>query len=204
MRGKHVTKPIEEVLREAKELIADGVRELIIVAQDTTYYGLDLYGRVRLAELLRELDGWPLAVTLLAYQARFYADLAELAGTWRRKRAALLTRGIKKREADLGASVEMSLGCPLLTAEARRLLALLGILPDGIRRADLAELLGPDGPEAAAAVRRVGGLAFDDGPRLRVLAPLRARIRSDSPNCRGMSSRNACTFHRPGSAPLAA
>jgi ribosomal protein S12 methylthiotransferase len=56
MRGKHVTKPIEEVVREAKELAADGVRELIVVAQDTTYYGLDLYGRVRLAELLRELD----------------------------------------------------------------------------------------------------------------------------------------------------
>ena len=56
MRGKHVTKPIEEVLREASELAADGVRELILVAQDTTYYGMDLYGRVRLAELLRELD----------------------------------------------------------------------------------------------------------------------------------------------------
>ena len=56
MRGKHVTKPIEEVLREARELAADGVRELIVVAQDTTYYGLDLYGQVRLAELLRELD----------------------------------------------------------------------------------------------------------------------------------------------------
>lgn len=56
MRGKHVTKPIEEVVREAEELVADGVRELIIVAQDTTYYGLDLYGRTRLAELLRELN----------------------------------------------------------------------------------------------------------------------------------------------------
>src|SRR5437763_9237283 len=56
MRGKHVTKPIEEVIREAKELAADGVRELILVAQDTTYYGLDLYGKVRLAELLRALD----------------------------------------------------------------------------------------------------------------------------------------------------
>jgi ribosomal protein S12 methylthiotransferase len=56
MRGKHVTKPIEEVVREARELVADGVRELILVAQDTTYYGMDLYGRVRLAELLRELD----------------------------------------------------------------------------------------------------------------------------------------------------
>lgn len=56
MRGKHVTKPIEEVLREARELAADGVRELILVAQDTTYYGLDLYGEVRLPELLRQLD----------------------------------------------------------------------------------------------------------------------------------------------------
>ncbi|HEY1859053.1 MAG TPA: 30S ribosomal protein S12 methylthiotransferase RimO [Gemmataceae bacterium] len=56
MRGKHVTKSIEEVVREARELVADGVRELILVAQDTTYYGMDLYGRVRLAELLRELD----------------------------------------------------------------------------------------------------------------------------------------------------
>lgn len=56
MRGKHVSKPIEEVVREARELAGDGVRELIIVAQDTTYYGLDLYGRVRLAELLRELE----------------------------------------------------------------------------------------------------------------------------------------------------
>src|SRR5438067_2375773 len=44
------------VIREAKELAADGVRELIIVAQDTTYYGLDLYQRTRLAELLRKLD----------------------------------------------------------------------------------------------------------------------------------------------------
>src|SRR5947199_7438810 len=38
MRGKHVTKPMEEVLREARELVRDGVRELILVAQDTTYY----------------------------------------------------------------------------------------------------------------------------------------------------------------------
>jgi len=56
MRGKHITKPIDEVVREANELAADGVRELIVVAQDTTYYGLDLYGRVRLHELIRKLD----------------------------------------------------------------------------------------------------------------------------------------------------
>ncbi len=59
MRGKHVTKPIEMVVEEARELVADGVRELILVAQDTTYYGMDLYGRVRLVELLRELEQVP-------------------------------------------------------------------------------------------------------------------------------------------------
>ena len=56
MRGKHATKPMEEVLAEARELVADGVRELNIVAQDTTYYGMDLYGEPRLPELLRELN----------------------------------------------------------------------------------------------------------------------------------------------------
>ncbi|MEM1062504.1 MAG: MiaB/RimO family radical SAM methylthiotransferase, partial [Planctomycetota bacterium] len=56
MRGKHVTKPIEKIVAEARELAADGVKELILVAQDTTYYGLDLYGEVRLVELLHELE----------------------------------------------------------------------------------------------------------------------------------------------------
>jgi ribosomal protein S12 methylthiotransferase len=56
MRGKHVSKPIEEVIAEARELADDGVRELIVVAQDTTYYGQDLYGEPRLADLLAELE----------------------------------------------------------------------------------------------------------------------------------------------------
>jgi ribosomal protein S12 methylthiotransferase len=56
MRGKHATKPIEEVIREARELAADGVKELVIVAQDTTFYGIDLYGEPRLVELLGELE----------------------------------------------------------------------------------------------------------------------------------------------------
>jgi ribosomal protein S12 methylthiotransferase len=56
MRGKHATKPMEEVLAEARELAADGVRELVIVAQDTTYYGMDLYGEPRLTELLQALE----------------------------------------------------------------------------------------------------------------------------------------------------
>ena len=56
MRGKHATKPIEDVIAEAQQLADNGVRELIIVAQDTTYYGMDLYGEPRLAELLKQLD----------------------------------------------------------------------------------------------------------------------------------------------------
>ncbi len=85
MRGKHVTKPIEEVLREARELAADGVRELILVAQDTTYYGLDLYGQVRLAELLRELEhvaGIEWLRILYAYPIHFTDELIDtLAGS---------------------------------------------------------------------------------------------------------------------------
>lgn len=56
MRGKHASKPVEEVIAEAEQLASDGVRELIVVAQDTTYYGLDLYGQTRLTELLRRLE----------------------------------------------------------------------------------------------------------------------------------------------------
>lgn len=84
MRGKHVTKPIEEVIREARELTADGVRELIIVAQDSTYYGMDMYGRVRLAELLRELaqvDGIEWIRLLYAYPEHFTDELFETLGS---------------------------------------------------------------------------------------------------------------------------
>jgi len=56
MRGKHATKPMENVVAEARELAEDGVRELILVAQDTTYYGMDLYGETRLTQLLMELE----------------------------------------------------------------------------------------------------------------------------------------------------
>jgi ribosomal protein S12 methylthiotransferase len=55
MRGPFASKPIEQVVAEAEELAADGVRELVLVAQDTSFYGLDIYGEPRLAELLRSL-----------------------------------------------------------------------------------------------------------------------------------------------------
>lgn len=56
MRGKHASKPHEEVIREAQQLAESGVRELIVVAQDTTYYGRDIYGESRLTELLMDLE----------------------------------------------------------------------------------------------------------------------------------------------------
>ena len=55
IRGEHRSVPMEELEEEARRLAAGGVRELMVIAQDTTYYGLDLYGRRCLAELLRRL-----------------------------------------------------------------------------------------------------------------------------------------------------
>lgn len=87
MRGKHVTKPIEAVIEEAQELIEDGVRELILVAQDTTYYGMDFYGEVRLNQLLKELeklDGLDWIRLMYLYPINFNDDLIEtIAGSKR-------------------------------------------------------------------------------------------------------------------------
>jgi ribosomal protein S12 methylthiotransferase len=55
MRGGHKSTPIEDLVLESKKLAAKGVKELILIAQDLTYYGLDLYKERRLADLLREL-----------------------------------------------------------------------------------------------------------------------------------------------------
>jgi len=63
MRGKHVSTPINVLVDEAKRLTAAGTKEILLIAQDSTYYGLDLYGKRRLADLLRALSdvkdlGW--------------------------------------------------------------------------------------------------------------------------------------------------
>ncbi len=55
MRGKHKSTPIEDLVIEAEKLAADGVKELVLIAQDLTYYGLDLYKERKLADLLKEL-----------------------------------------------------------------------------------------------------------------------------------------------------
>lgn len=55
LRGKYRSRDFDDILNEARALVADGIRELIVIAQDTTRYGMDLYGKYRLGELLTEL-----------------------------------------------------------------------------------------------------------------------------------------------------
>lgn len=84
MRGKHATKPMEEILLEARDLVADGVRELNIVAQDTTYWGIDLYGKPRLPELLREMnkiEGLDWIRVMYLYPMYFSDELIETIAT---------------------------------------------------------------------------------------------------------------------------
>lgn len=56
LRGKYISRPIENIVKEAKELVAKGVTEIILIAQDTSSYGIDLYGKQALPQLLEELN----------------------------------------------------------------------------------------------------------------------------------------------------
>lgn len=81
MRGGHVSKRLEEVVHEAKFLSAGGTKELVIIAQDTTYYGLDLYKERRLAQLLSELadvDGIEWMRLMYAYPSHFPLDALDI------------------------------------------------------------------------------------------------------------------------------
>ena len=81
MRGKHRSTPIEEIVTEAEKLAADGVKELILIAQDLTYYGLDLYKKRRLADLLRALvkvDGIEWIRLHYAFPTGFPLDVLEV------------------------------------------------------------------------------------------------------------------------------
>lgn len=81
IRGSHVSVPEERLLDEARSLADNGVKELIVIAQDTTYYGLDLYGERRLGRLLGKLtdiDGIEWIRLLYAYPAAFPEDVLEI------------------------------------------------------------------------------------------------------------------------------
>jgi ribosomal protein S12 methylthiotransferase len=56
IRGKHISKPIPELVEQAQNLVNEGVKELILIAQDSTFYGFDIYGERKLVELIRELS----------------------------------------------------------------------------------------------------------------------------------------------------
>lgn len=78
MRGGHVSRSMEDILLEASYLAGEGVRELVLVAQDSTYYGLDRYGRRALAELLEKVAnvrGIEWVRLMYAYPAKFPLDI---------------------------------------------------------------------------------------------------------------------------------
>jgi ribosomal protein S12 methylthiotransferase len=81
MRGKHVSQPIEKLVKEAEGLAAKGVKELILIAQDLTYYGLDLYKKRNLSELLENLvqvDGIEWIRLHYAFPSGFPMDVLDL------------------------------------------------------------------------------------------------------------------------------
>ena len=81
IRGNHRSVPMEKVLEEAEGLVAVGVKEIIVIAQDTTYYGKDLYGERKLAELLRKLcaiEGVEWVRLHYAYPTDFPQDVIEV------------------------------------------------------------------------------------------------------------------------------
>ncbi len=81
IRGKYRSKPIEEIIHEAKNLIDIGVKEIILIAQDLTYYGIDLYKKQQLAELLdrlTELEGMEWLRLHYAYPAEFPLEILSI------------------------------------------------------------------------------------------------------------------------------
>jgi len=81
MRGNHISKPIEELVREAENKAASGTKELLLIAQDSTYYGLDLYKKRRLADLmsaLADVNGIEWIRLHYAYPTGFPMDVLEV------------------------------------------------------------------------------------------------------------------------------
>jgi len=80
IRGAHKSVPIEQIVAEARLLAARGVKELVLIAQDTTFYGLDLYGKRRLADVLKalsDIDGIEWIRIHYSYPADFPEDVLE-------------------------------------------------------------------------------------------------------------------------------
>jgi ribosomal protein S12 methylthiotransferase len=81
MRGGHISRPMEELVTEAKKLAKNGTKELLVIAQDSTYYGLDLYKKRNLADLLKRLsdvDGIEWIRLHYAFPAGFPMDVLDV------------------------------------------------------------------------------------------------------------------------------
>lgn len=81
MRGKHVSLPMEDLVKQAKNMAAKGTKELILIAQDLTYYGLDIYNKRNLSDLLRNLsdvDGIDWIRLQYAYPSGFPLDILDV------------------------------------------------------------------------------------------------------------------------------
>jgi tetratricopeptide (TPR) repeat protein len=137
--------------------------------------------------LLRELDGLPLALILVAQQARLLRDFGGLAAArarWDEEKTAMARSGYDETDKNfnLHASLRLSVEGPLMRAQPAALgfVSLLACLPDGLAQEDLAGVF-PDGGLAAAATARAARLAYAQPGRLRMLNPAREFIRQAYP-----------------------
>ena len=81
MRGRHISKPMEQIVLEAKNLVSNGVREIMLIAQDSTYYGIDIYKKRMFSELLNklsEVEGLDWIRIHYAYPSGFPMDIIEV------------------------------------------------------------------------------------------------------------------------------
>ena len=81
MRGRHVSKPMEQIVLEAENLVRNGVREIMLIAQDSTYYGIDIYKKRTMSELLKKLsdvEGLDWIRVHYAYPSGFPMDIIEV------------------------------------------------------------------------------------------------------------------------------
>ena len=81
MRGRHISKPMDQIVIEAKNLVKNGVREIMLIAQDSTYYGIDIYKKRAMSELLKKLsdiDGLDWIRIHYAYPSGFPMDIIKV------------------------------------------------------------------------------------------------------------------------------
>ena len=149
-----------------EELPRDEARELFLRVAGTGFFG-----DPDLEAIITALDGLPLAIDLLARQAQGSRTLGGLRADFEKRKGKLFELG-EGKELSLKASLQLSLDGPKMTGAGKRLFTTLGRLPAGAAQQDLNKLI-TGGGQAAGRILQQLGLAFDDGDRLRMLAPIR-------------------------------